>query len=286
MKIGRDSSILIAVVLLLPTACRMNNQVSQPPFQIARTVRCAVIGGMTSTGMWQALAKRFEEATGYHAELVVSGPKHVITPAMQQGRVDVLTMHASDTVINLVADGYALDPQPWARNDLVIVGPPDDPAGIRGSTDAVQAMCKIIRARCPFVVHQSLGVQEVLRGILHAAGMMLDPEVTLVPVDDPGHRILMYAARHHAYTLVGRIPFLNGKMPRAGLELMIQGDPRLRRPYVVVVANPKLWPDAHYAAAQKLVEFLRHKDTQMWLAEFGKDKLDSHSLFFPVSTIP
>ena len=36
-------------------------------------------------------------------------------------------MHASDTIVNLVADGYAVDPQPWLKNDLVIVGPRDDP---------------------------------------------------------------------------------------------------------------------------------------------------------------
>ena len=42
-------------------------------------------------------------------------------------------------MVNLVADGLAVDPQPWVKNDLVIVGPADDPAHIRGEKDAIVA---------------------------------------------------------------------------------------------------------------------------------------------------
>ena len=37
------------------------------------TVRCAVIGGMTMTGMWQEVSKMFEAETGYHVVVVVTG---------------------------------------------------------------------------------------------------------------------------------------------------------------------------------------------------------------------
>ena len=286
MKILRTRYVLAAIASLLPVACRTGEPVRAPQSQAKDTVRCAVIGGMVRTGMWQHLSKRFEEATGHRVEVVVSGPKDLIAPAMRQGRVDLITMHASDTIINLVADGYAVDPQPWAKNDLVIVGPAEDPAGIRGLTDAAEAMRKIVNARCPFAAHQSLGAMDVLREVVRAAGVSLDPKTTLMPVQDPKRGILEYAARHHAYTLVGRVPFLDGKMPRAGLELMVQGDPALRRPYVVVVANPKRWPEAHYAAARRLARFLRQADTQAWIAEFGRHKLDDQPLFFPVAPDP
>ncbi len=271
---------VIILALLAPASCRTTGPTAQTTEQ--QTVRCAVIGGMVSTGMWQALSKRFEEATGYRVEIIAAGPKQAIAPAMREGRADLITMHASDTIINLVADGYAVDPQPWAKNDLVIVGPADDPAGIRGLNDATEAMRKIVRAGSPFAVHQSLGAQEVLRNVLHEAGVSLDPEANFIPPEELGARILAYAAKHEAYTLVGRIPFLSGKMPRAGLELMVQGDPRLRRPYVVAVANPKRWPEAHYEAARRMAGFLRERETQAWLADFGRGKLDDNPLFFPV----
>lgn len=237
---------------------------------------------MTRTGLWQEVTQRFTERTGHRAEVVVSGPKNIIAPAMAEGRVDLLTMHASDTVINLVADGFAVDPQPWARNDLVLVGPADDPAGIRGMNDGAAAMKRIVEARSPFLVHRSIGAMDTMQELLDAAGVELDPDVTHTPANNPHNRVVALAAEHGAYTLVGRIPFRDGKMDRAGMELMVQGDPRMRRPYVVVVANPRRWPGARYEAARALADFLREPETQNWLADFGRGKLDDRPLFFPV----
>jgi len=99
------------------------------------TIRCAVIGGMMDTGFWPELVRRFEASHGHRIEVVAEGPKRVISQAFVAGEADLITMHAGDTIINLVADGYGVDPQPWAKNDLVLVGPANDPASIRGMTD-------------------------------------------------------------------------------------------------------------------------------------------------------
>ncbi len=79
------------------------------------------------TGMWQELARQFETNTGYKVKLVAAGPKPVLVEAFHKGEADLLTMHSSDDSTDLVADGYAVNMRPWARNELVIVGPPDDP---------------------------------------------------------------------------------------------------------------------------------------------------------------
>ena len=71
-----------------------------------RVIR-AVIGGMTDTGFWDEIAARFKKATGIRSEVVVTGPKHVIAPVYRRGEADLVTMHASDTIINIVADGWA-----------------------------------------------------------------------------------------------------------------------------------------------------------------------------------
>src|SRR5271165_787921 len=117
-------------------------------------IRVAVIGGMVETGFWQALAERFEQATGnrYKIEVVAMGPKPIITAAFRKGKADLITMHACDNIVNLVADGYAVDPQPWLKNDLIIVGPHDDPAHIRGCRNAAEAFAKIASAKAPLVV--------------------------------------------------------------------------------------------------------------------------------------
>jgi tungstate transport system substrate-binding protein len=80
---------------------------------------------------------------------------------------------------------------------------------------------------------------------------------------------------------VGRIPFLNGKVESGNLRVLVQGDPRLRRPYVVAVAAGKS-DDPRHTAAQRMAAFLREQATQDWLAAFGRGKYDERPLFFPV----
>jgi tungstate transport system substrate-binding protein len=245
-------------------------------------VRCAVIGGMSDTGVWQAVCNRFRAATGIEVDVVASGPKQEIVEPFRRGEADLITMHASDTIINLVADGVGRDPQPWARSDLVLVGPRQDPAGIKGSSDAVAALRKIIETKSKLLIHQSLGSSEVLHGLLDEGRLDLDSETTIVLPSDRHRQMLQRAARENAYTLVGRIPFLNGKIPNDQLEIMVQGDPRMRRPYLVVVSNLFAPESVRGKAARRLAEFLREEETQRWLAEFGRGKLDQQPLFYPV----
>lgn len=250
------------------------------------SVRVAVIGGMVFTGFWSALAERYQHETGVYVDLIATGPKNDIVQVFRQGHVDVITMHSSDTMLNLVANGYTLDPQPWMRNDLIIVGPPEDPAGIKGMTDAAEALRRIAAAKSFFVVHSSLGAQEVLLNILESNQIQLDPANTTILFDDQQRSVLRIAGEKHAYTLVGRIPFRTGRLPNNGLVLMVQGDERLKRPYLVAVTNPRWMPGVHFKEAKRFAAYLRTPQTQGWIAEFGKGTLDDRPIFFPVTVSP
>jgi len=98
-------------------------------------------------------------------------------------------------------------------------------------------------------------------------------------------RTVLWAEERKAYTIVGRIPFRQGKIRHKSSEILVQGDPLLRRPYVVVVANPLRWPEARYESAKVLAAYLRSPETQAWLAEFGRGKIDDKPLFFPCATL-
>ena len=250
-------------------------------------VRCAVINGMNITGFWKAVTERFTAETGIRVQTVTFGEKAIIDGAFRKGGVDLLTMHACDKIINLVADGLAQDPQPWARNDLILVGPAADPAKIRGLTDAAEALRRIAATKSPLVVHASLGAQEVLRAVAVEAQAQFDPATVTQLFDDPGREVLKIAAEKGAYTLIGRIPFRMGRLPNQGLEIMVQADPRLRRPYVVVVANPANVSGARLEPAQKLVGLSQLAenagvDQYAW----GIGNIDDRPVFFPVQPKP
>lgn len=260
------------VVLAALVAC--GSEASAPP---PTTIKVAIVGGMTETGFWQALSARYTQLTGHTIEIVATGPKPIVVDAFRKGGIDLITVHASDAMINLVADGLAVDPQPWLRNDLVIVGPAADPAGIKGEKDALVALRKIIATKSKLVVHASHGADGVLHDLREAGKLQLPSEQTILFSGEQQQMILKTAAAEGAYTLVGRIPVITGKLKADGIVVMVQGDARLRRPYLVELA-----PNAS-AAARDLAQFMRSRETQAWIATFGKGKYDGEPLFYPVA---
>lgn len=262
-----------AVLVLALVACG-----SQEPARPApQKIRVAVIGGMLDSGLWPEIASRYERLTGHTVELAASGPKPLVVAEFRKGGIDLITVHASDAMVNLVADGLARDPQPWVRNDLVIVGPKADPAKVRGMSDAVAALKQIVAAKSPLMVHASMGADGVLHDLLEDGHFALDPDTTLYFNSENQREVVNRAATAGAYTIVGRIPMLTGKLRADGIEILVKGDPRLRRPYLVEVS-----PKAN-AAAVDLAAFLRQPDTQAFIATFGKGKYDDQPLFFPVT---
>lgn len=269
----RSAAVLLAISIAV--ACKAGDEAPRRP--APRTIRVAVIGGMVETGFWAELAERYQRLTGDTVELVASGPKPQVIAAFKRGGVDLIAVHACDAMVNLVADGLARDPQPFARNDLVIVGPAADPAGIRGSRDAVAALRKIVATRSKLLVHASHGADGVLHDLREEAQLALDPEATISLHGENPRAVLERAAAAGAYTIVGRIPFASGKLRAEGIELMVQGDPRLRRPYLVEVST------SAGDGARELAAYLRAPETQQWIATFGVGRYDGQPLFFPVA---
>jgi len=267
-------------VLLLNTSC---NQKVEPSPDV-RVVRCAVIGGMTMTGLWQQVAKMFEDQSGYRVEVVATGPRPDLDKVMREGKVDLLTMHSGDITTDLVADGYGVNMRPLTRNELCIVGPPDDPAHIRGMTNGAAALRKIAGARARFVDFQGIGSRELVHTLWRLSGV--EPKGDWVIRDDTVSKwnILQFTRTNDAYVVVGFIPAQMGKMPAAGMEILVKDDPIMRRPFIVMETNPKKFPQANFAGARALSDFLLSARVQNFLLEFGRQTNGPGPLFFPVET--
>lgn len=281
MKIFKP--LVVVVLALLTASCNRQSQNADAVATDNHVIRCAVIGGMTMTGLWQEIAKQFEAQTGYRIEVVVTGPRPVLDAAMRAGKVDLLTMHSGDITTDLVADGYGVDMRPWTRNELCIVGPPDDPAHVRGMTNGVAALQKIAAAKAHFVDFEDIGSRELVHTLLGLAG--LDPRGDWVLKDEAVSRwnILQYARTNDAYVVVGYIPAKTGKMPATGMEILVKGDPVMRRPFIVMEANPKRFPQANYAGAKALSDFLLSPEVQNFLLQFGTQSNGIGPLFYPVT---
>ena len=246
-------------------------------------VRCAVIGGMTMTGLWEQVAKMFEAQSGYQVEVVITGERPLLDKAIRAGQVDLLTMHSGDITTDIVADGIGVNMRPWTRNELVIVGPTNDPAGIAGMTNGAEALKKIAAAQATFVDFQGIGSRELTHTLWRLAGV--EPKGNWVIKDDTVSKwnVLQFCRSNHAYVVVGYIPALTGKMQNEGMAILVKGDPVMRRPYIVMEANPKKFPHANFAGAQALSDFLLSPKVQNFLRDFGRDGTANRPLFFPIA---
>jgi tungstate transport system substrate-binding protein len=265
-------------VALLAASCSRKPE----PRSDNHVVRCAVIGGMTMTGLWPKIAEMFERESGYRTELVATGPRPDLDKVMREGKVDLLTMHSGDITTDLVADGFGANMRPWTRNELCIVGPPEDAAHIRGMTNGASALRMIAEAKAPFVDFQGIGSRELAHNLWRLAGV--EPKGAWVIRDDTVSKwnILQFARSNHAYVVVGYIPARFQKMNAEGMEILVKDDPIMRRPFIVMEANPKKLPNANATGARALSDFLVSTRVQSFLLEFGRQTNGPGLLFFPV----
>jgi tungstate transport system substrate-binding protein len=247
-------------------------------------VRVAVIGGMTMTGMWQAVSKMFETRTGYKVEVVKTGQRPLLATCFRAGQVDLLTMHSGDITTNLVAEGYGVNMRPWTQNELVIVGPAKDPAKIRGLHDGAEAFRRIATAKANFVDFLGVGSREVCHSLWAKAEIRPKGEWFLQDQSNEHLDILSFAASRNAYVVVGRMPVLFEKLQADGMEILVENDPAMRRPYVVMEANPKRFPNTNVAGAKALSDFLVSDTVQDYLAKAAGNQRANVPLFHPLKS--
>ncbi len=254
-----------------------------------RVVRAAVIGGMTrEVPLWPEVARKFEEKTGYRVELVDTGTVEGIAATFAAGGADLLTLHSSDTSTNLVADGYGVNLQPWAHNELVIMGPENDPAGIKGMTDGVEALKKIAAAGelglARFVDLWGHGRREVSQDLWARTGLYPVNKTWFVKDQSASEsRQLVYTASlGNAYCLFGRVPVIAGRVSTGGLQIMVEGDRAMQRPFIVMEANPERFPCTNDVGARKLAKFLLSGKIQEFLSQFMVDEFLGLPPFYPL----
>jgi tungstate transport system substrate-binding protein len=266
-----------------PTTQQGGTQRQEKEVKVAnRVVRVLVIGGMTMTGLWQEIAGRFEKKTGYKAVLVDTGPRPGLDKAFRAGKADLLTMHSGDITTDLVVDGYGRHMRPWARNDLVILGPPEDPARINGLRDGAEAFRRIAKAKAPYLDALDIGGREMAHKLWKKA--YIKPSGSWVLRDDSlsAEDIPAFASAHHAYVVFGRMPFLFEKVKFGDLRIMVEGDPDMRRPYIVMEANPDRLPGINVEGARTLSDFLLSEEIQTFMKGFRATEFGNMPLFYPV----
>lgn len=100
--------------------------------------------GPIDAGIVEVLETSFENETGIRVRHVGSGTGAALDLA-RKGNIDLVMVHAKSLEEKFVADGFGTGRYDLMYNDFVIVGPADDPAGIKGLKVAADALKKLLK---------------------------------------------------------------------------------------------------------------------------------------------
>ncbi|HET9619734.1 MAG TPA: substrate-binding domain-containing protein, partial [Kofleriaceae bacterium] len=208
--------------------------IDRPELRVA-SVPTAVEGDVLPS-----LIADFERATPYRVQLTASPDLYHLARA---GHVDLLVSHYGHRdAEQFVIDGLGEWPRTLFSNQMALVGPPSDPAGVRGLADAGEAMRRIAAARAPWVVNQLDGVHYLTEILWHAAGCP-DRAGWFHDLRTAGEAAMARTAELGGYSLWGLTPFLRTRKARPlALEPLVLGDPLLQRMLVSIVVKPGIVP--------------------------------------------
>ncbi len=245
-----------------------------------RPVIVAATTSFVDAGLADALLGPLKEETGLSVKVVPVGSGQALDMA-RKGQADVVIAHAPKGEEAFMAQGYGLARLPFMANDFVVVGPPDDPAGVRGAATAREAFRRIFEAAAPFVSRaDGSGTSERELDLWAGAGLNPRGRPWYHEVGAGMALALRVAHQRRAYTLSDRATFL-ALRDELGLDILLEGDPALQNVYHVLVVAPKAGA-VNVLGARAVAQFLVSPRAQEIIGAFGRDRF-GQPLFRPVA---
>jgi tungstate transport system substrate-binding protein len=232
-------------------------------------LRLATTTSTENTGLLNVLLPPFEKKNNCKVDVISVGTGKALKLG-ERGDVDVVLVHARKAEDKFVADGFGVDRRDVMHNDFIIVGPENDPAGVKGEKDAAAAFKKIADKGAPFVSRgDESGTHIKEKELWEAAGVAQKGPWYMEAGQEMGATLIM-ANEKLAYALTDRGTFTAFK-EKLQLKVLCEGDPRLYNPYGVIAVNPKKWPHVKYDLAKAFIEFITSEEGQAIIANFRKD---------------
>jgi tungstate transport system substrate-binding protein len=244
-----------------------------------KNVILATTTSTQDTGLLDELIPIFEKRTGYFVKTIAVGSGQAMAMG-KKGEADVMLVHSQDAEKKLVAEGYGINRRLVMHNDYIIVGPPGDPAGIKGVKSAAEAFKKIAEAQSVFMSRgDNSGTHAKEKAIWKEAGIAQEGQKWYQQTGLGMGQTLSVAAEKKAYTLADRGTYLALKK-NLGMDILVEGDAILLNIYHVMEVNPAKWPKVNAAGAKAFADFMVSRQVQRIIKTFGMDKYGS-PLFFP-----
>ena len=268
-----------------------------------KVIKMSTTTSTENSGLLDVLLPELEKDTGIKVKVLAKGTGAAIRDG-QDGNVDIIFVHAKNREEKFVAQGYGAYRLAVMHNDFVVIGPPSDPARIKGERNAAAALTAIGKAKAPFVSRgDDSGTHTKEQALWKSTDLFLETQkmdivkkgkkrtISFYHPEGLGRwylsigqgmgKTLTFADEKQAYTLTDRGTYLNYKFGREralGLDILCEGDDNLFNPYGIIPINPKKYPHVKYDLAHLFAKWIVSKKVQAMIANY---KIQGQQAFFP-----
>ena len=246
--------------------------------EAAERLRLATTTSTENSGLLAELIPPFEGDSGIEIDVIAVGSGKAIRLAAN-GDADVILSHAPVLEQAFIEAGTGINRREVMYNDFVLVGPPRDPAGVRGFSSVAEALRRIASAGAAFVSRgDESGTHQKEKALWHLAGV--EPSgAWYLPAGQGMGAVLLMADEREAYTLADRGTWIAYRR-KGDLAILVEGDPPLFNPYTITAVNPARHPHVRYRAAMALIGWVTSREGQRLIDHF---RIEGERLFRPLA---
>ncbi|MGH7420245.1 MAG: substrate-binding domain-containing protein [Candidatus Rokuibacteriota bacterium] len=263
-----------------PAAAQSAAAAQSPAAAQSKVVILSTTTSTQDSGLLDVLVPMFEKKTGLTVKTISIGTGAALALAAR-GEADVTLAHAPGLERKYVAEGKMANRRLVMYNDFVVVGPPDDPAKVKGLPKAVDALERIAESRSRFVSRGDKSGTHTLELALWKQAGVQPKGAWYIESGQGMGQTLGIANERRAYTLTDRATYL-AFQKRVDLPILVEKDRPLLNIYSVMEVNPANGPRVNAAGGKAFAEFMLAPETQAVIKTFGVDKY-GQPLFVPVA---
>jgi tungstate transport system substrate-binding protein len=246
-----------------------------------------ILATTTSTqdsGLLDELIPVFEKKAGYRVKTIAVGSGQAMAMG-ERGEADLLLVHSPEAEEKFMRGGYGVNRLLVMHNDFVIIGPANDPAGIRSAKKAGDSFKKIAETKSLFISRgDKSGTHVKELKLWKEAGVDPEKQTWYQQTGLGMGQSIAVANEKLGYTLSDRATFLSLKA-KIDLVILDEGDRSLLNIYHVIQVNPKKFPRVNGEGAKAFSNYLVAPLTQRMIGAFGAKQYGA-PLFFPDAKTP
>ncbi len=268
---GVQAILPVVLMACLAAGCGTRSDPNRAPIVLATTT------STQDSGLLDELIPAFESRSGWTVKTIAVGSGKALALA-ERGEADLVLAHSEKAEREFMDRGGGTARWRLMYNDFVLLGPPADPAGVRGRESVLEALRVIAGRGAAFVSRgDESGTNVLERTLWDQAGV--DPGPALIETGQGMGATLRIASERRAYTLADRATYL-AQRSTLDLEVLHQGDAVLRNVYHLILVDPRRGPRVNTEGARALARYLLSRESIDRIATFGRDRF-GQPLFIP-----